>query len=148
MYGYMTGNTVNVTTVSGDTRSIDSTSLTEYAFLFKEYGQSVQNTHIVLGSSSVAPVVTDHCLGTDVTDSLTLVSGNMSNAVTSGTGYVCTITATFRNDTAADVSVSEIGVTANLALNNGCNFMVSRDVIETVTIQPGKTATFTVTITI
>lgn len=147
MYGYMSGNTAYITMVNGGAGSITASQLLQYGFPFKKYGKEVQTVYIALGSSSLAPADTDHCIGTDVTASLTLVGGNVSNAVISGTGYVCSITATFRNDTAADVSVSEIG--AYIYHNVGvAYFMVSRDVIETVTIRPGKTATFTVTITL
>lgn len=148
------GSNASIVVLSGGSSTFFAEKALQAPRMLSAYGSGVSQVHIVVGSSSDAPTSGDHCLVSDVTSSLTFVSGASSNGVSDGK---CnhTISATFRNDSASNVSVSEIALYYDNYFGNnielcqsGMGLMLSRDVIDTVTIAPGKTATFTVNIAI
>lgn len=112
-----------------------------------------------VGTGTTAPTVDDYKLENETTD-LTFVtyesiprqyvvnSGEVVPTVEEkyNQNYIMKNTATYRNDTDNDITITELGVFCTLNSHNLMRIMLCREVISPVTIHPGETYTFTVTI--
>lgn len=104
---------------------------------------------VIVGSGSDPATAEDYALGSRI-DTLTLVSEEAVEGAYNTRSYadrtISTYTATYRNDTNAPITVAEVGVALefNTVWLGGEYILLSRDVIQPVVIQPGKTFSFTV----
>ena len=104
------------------------------------------NQKLVVGSGTTAPTIQDYAIESPV--SLDLISNTFSIAPSTSSNYMETIQSTFKNNGNTDVTVSEVGlyVDGNGEWSGTHTAMVAREVIPPVTIAPGKTYTFSMTI--
>lgn len=104
---------------------------------------------IYLGSGSDPAAADDYALKNRIT-TLTLVNEEATegayNTRSYANGMIATYTATFRNDTENTITVAEVGVAVefNSVWVGGEYVLLSRDVINPVSIAPGKTYAFSV----
>lgn len=79
---------------------------------------------------------------------LTLLSSEEVYNTTYADDYIATFSSTYKNNTAEAIEVKEIGVYMHNTSSPVSDYMITRDVGAGVTrtIQPGETATFSVTI--
>lgn len=104
--------------------------------------------HVYIGSGSDPATADD----TELTliSTLTLIGEEAIEGTSTGRSYedrqISAYTATYRNDTDSNVIVSEVGVAIRFTGMNYQNeyALLSRDVINPVTIAPGKTYAFSV----
>lgn len=102
---------------------------------------------IIVGSGDTQPTRYDYAL-TEPIDSLTLLSTtreptNAQNFDNSSMGQ--RISTSYRNDTNEAITVKEVSV-VGIGTSSSIRYLVTRDIITPVTIYPGETYTFTVTI--
>ena len=144
------GNKVTVKNTKAQTYDIN-TSTTTFANVitnnnYAENTGSVGFTHvgIVLGSGTTAPTVENY----KIENHLIFTNVSASNDIASGNSYagnsLHTFTQTVKNETSADITVTEIGVFGANAGSNAVCTLLTRDVINPVTVKVGETKTFTV----
>lgn len=117
-----------------------------------------KKSEVRVGSGTTAPALTDYCLANEL-NTLTKVTENiypnLSETGHKAYGYytaVSSFSVTYRNDTNADITVNEIGVffyNGSPVTSYGDDkwIMFARGVLDApVTIGPGETYTFSVTI--
>ena len=102
---------------------------------------------LYVGNDNTAPTADDYAM--DTTNlGLTVVYTNGTNNSTPGNfsqNYIAIFNRTFRNDTNADITVSEIGIigSGRGPFSNPKTFLLARDVLSTpVTIAPGDSYDF------
>ena len=111
-------------------------------------GTVMQYLKLYVGSGTTEATVDDYALENEE-ENLTLVASsgtNDSSAATWDQNYIGVFSATFKNDTDADIVVSEIGLTAKLGGTPSNDIMIARDTFSPVTIAPQATYTFSMTI--
>lgn len=103
---------------------------------------------LYVGNDNTAPTADDYTM--DTTNlGLTVVATTGTNDSTAGSytqNYIAIFNSTFRNDTNADITVSEVGIigSGRGPFSNPKTFLIARDVLSTpVTITPGEAYTFT-----
>ena len=105
---------------------------------------------VAVGSGTGAFSTDDYTL-TDANDDnlgLTLLSSEEVYNTTYANDFVATFSTTYKNNTANAITVKEIGVYMHYSSSPVSDYMITRDVGAGVQleIQPGETATFSVTI--
>ena len=117
--------------------------------LFHKMSTIKTGPRICLGSGSDPAAADDYSLGSRIT-TLTLVSEEATEGAYNSRSYedhmISAYTATFRNDTENTITVAEVGVIVefNQVWLGGEYILLSRDVINPVSIAPGKTYAFSV----
>jgi len=105
---------------------------------------------VAVGSSDAAFSTDDYVLEDANNDNLglTLLSSEEAYNHTYADDYITTFSSTYKNNTAEAIEVKEIGVYMHYTSSPISDYMITRDVGAGVarTIQPGETATFSVTI--
>lgn len=105
---------------------------------------------VVCGSGTTAPTAADHHLENDNTASFTHVSTSCAVGITDG-AVTRTFTRTLKNDTAADLTISEVGVVKATGISFDSKMyyvLIQRTVLASpVTVGAGKTATIQISIT-
>lgn len=105
---------------------------------------------VAVGSSDAAFSTDDYHLTDANNDNLglTLLSSEETYNHTYEDDYIATFSSTYKNNTAEAITVKEIGVYMHYTSSPVSDYMITRDVGAGVTreIQPGETATFSVTI--
>lgn len=103
--------------------------------------------HLYLGTGTTAPAVTDYCLETGDSN-LTLINQSMANAPNNAANFIKTLSATWQNNTNNDVSITESAwyANGNGEWNSNYTAMMAREVFDPVTLHPGESYTFTMTI--
>lgn len=105
---------------------------------------------VAVGSSDAAFSTDDYHLTDANNDNLglTLLSSEEVYNETYADDYIATFSSTYKNNTAEAITVKEIGVYMHYISSPISDYMITRDVGAGVTreIQPGETATFSVTI--
>lgn len=112
------------------------------------YGSGDSGVTIVLGTGNTAPTKTDYALESDITTTLTYLSGVTSPL---GDGVIGSVTQNYQNNTSSAVTIREIGLLLGVAYQwqGGGFVLVTRKVLDNpVTIQPGKTYSFNITISL
>ena len=121
-------------------------------------GESVGNNTVIhetlgslalyVGNDNTAPTADDYTM--DTTNlGLTVVNTTGTNNSTPGSytqNYIAIFNRTFKNDTNADITVSEVGIigSGRGPYSSEKTFLIARDVLSTpVTIAPGDAYTFT-----
>lgn len=151
------------------TQTTDSSSYKEKDRSFKNTGGTMQGIdsagygtgknllnlisrmRIDVGSGTAEPTVNDYCLE-QIIDSLTVVgSANSGNRAPSyQDNYIHSCSRTYKNNTNDAITVSEIGLVSVLPQKSSSTsygpFLFAREVITPVTIQPGATYTFSITV--
>lgn len=108
-------------------------------------GSSTGGFFLLLGASNTEPTAEDYKLGDVLTDYTTISQShyfNNSNEVY--TTSFMTLTRTIQNETAASITIKEIG--AYYKYEGNIPIMIAREVIEPVTLQPGEKHSFTMDI--
>ena len=127
---------VTVKSIDGDFNSIGSG--------FTSLGR------VAVGSSDAAFSTDDYVLEDANNDNLglTLLSSEEVYNTPYANDYIATFSSTYKNNTAEAIEVKEIGVYMHYISSPISDYMITRDVGAGVarTIQPGETATFSVTI--
>ena len=99
-----------------------------------------------VGSGDSDVTMDDYNLESKI-ETLTEVSQSQDYGDTYNDNYLGIYAGTFKNNTANDITVKEIGVFYyNNYTTNPNPFMIARQVISPVVLQPGDTYTFTVTV--
>lgn len=104
-----------------------------------------------VGAGTTAPTIDDYCMESEITDLQQLSLYTRPN-YTDDSGNVpyitdiLNVTATYRNNTSNDITVTEIGFGVR-SYGNNADYLLCREVLdEPVTIEPNKVYTFTMTI--
>lgn len=141
--GTQSGNGVNGSSIGGFN--------TNYTNQNVYYNNNSAGLYIDVGFGDTAPQKTDYKLeDSNVLDS-NLLTWLISIYVNDRLPYIRLISSTYRNDTANDVIVKEIGMIKKNGYSgvNTCNVLLTRTVLQTpVTMHPGDTVTFTVSLEI
>ena len=104
-----------------------------------------------VGTGNTHPTVNDFSLA-EKCEQLTPISiiSTYSSETYENASYCVNISKTFKNNTDSEITINEIALTASaISASNGVhshNFIVCREVIEPVTLQPGDTYTFSIEI--
>ena len=127
---------VRVKSLDGDMNSLSA----GYIYLGK----------VAVGSGTAAFSTDDYHLTDANNDNLglTLLNSEEVYNETYADDYIATFSSTYKNNTAEAIEVKEIGVYMHYTSSPVSDYMITRDVGAGVarTIQPGETATFSVTI--
>lgn len=117
-----------------------------------QYNNVRQNLAIFVGNGTTAPTVDDLDLESEINTLTKMSGGNTTSTAwaynTYENNYIGNIYATFKNDTANDITVTELGVRADDINFAGVykQFLMIRETFDPVTIAPGETYSFSVTI--
>ena len=116
----------------------------------KNMGQVVEQMCVAVGSGTTNPTADDYCLE-QVVNSLTVLSSTNSGNRTASyeDNYMHSCSRTYKNNTNSPITISEIGAITPFKNYSGGNmgtFLFAREVITPVTIQPGATYTFSITV--
>ena len=134
-------------------------SQTHSGTLLKAFnGETVSNDTVIsetlgslalyVGNDNTAPTADDYTMD-DTNLGLTVVNTTGTNDSTAGSytqNYIAIFNRTFRNDTNADITVSEVGIigSGRGPFSNPKTFLIARDVLSTpVIIAPGEAYTLT-----
>lgn len=110
--------------------------------------QIFQRAELVVGTGSNTPDAGDYSV-TNMDAGLTMVTKSGTNDSESPSyeqGYIAIFSKTYRNDTADNVTISEVAIkTLAMDIYQSPQFVliIARDVIDPVTIAPGEAYTFT-----
>lgn len=115
---------------------------------------SVKNQYkwFKVGTGTTAPTIDDYCMENENTDlqQLSLYIRPNYTDDNSDIPYIAdiiTITATYKNNTSNNITISELGFGVNSNYDNNNKYLLCHEVLdEPVTIEPGKVYTFTMTI--
>lgn len=113
--------------------------------------QMTQNLRIVVGAGNTAPTTDDYILEDEITTGLTVVATGNSKGrqyFAYDDYYIAYASATFRNDSDADIVVREVGIyTKPQSYSEDNTILVAREVLSSpVTIHPQESYSFTLTI--
>lgn len=114
-------------------------------------GKNVRNLMtgmtLVVGSGTTEPTVNDIKMEALVSSLSVVTSSNSGNrAISYDDNFIYTLSKTFRNNTANPITITELGAYSQELPNNLGVIMYAREVISPVTIQPGATYSFSITI--
>ena len=102
---------------------------------------------LVVGSGTTEPTVNDFRLESPVSSLSVVTSSNSGNrAISYDDNFIYTLSKTFRNNTENPITITELGAYSQELPNSGGVIMYAREVISPVTIQPGATYSFSITI--
>lgn len=102
--------------------------------LLSPNGSTIQAT-LSIGSGTTSPSIDDYKL-----ENMIDIRPKMINRVSDKTGYTI-ITATFTNEMGESFTVSEVGLSQGIY--GGKNFLLAREVFDTIDLAPGETITVT-----
>ena len=97
---------------------------------------------LCVGTGSATPASTDYAI-TNADAGLTVVTRTGTNDGTAASytqDYIGIFSVTYRNDTASDITVSEVGL---IGSSNSADILLARETFTPVTIEPGDSYTFT-----
>lgn len=102
--------------------------------LLSPNGNTMQAT-LSIGSGTTPPSIDDYKL-----ENMIDIRPKMISKVSDATGYTI-IAATFTNETEESLTVSEVGLSQGIY--GGKNFLLAREVFDTINLAPGETITVT-----
>ena len=111
-----------------------------------------QNLAIFVGNGTTAPTIDDLDLESEINTLTKMSGGNTTSTGYAGNtyenNYIGNIYATFKNDTANNITVTELGVKADNINISGSykQVLMIRETFDPVVIAPGETYSFSVTI--
>lgn len=136
-----------IKTIGGAEQGVTDANI-KSSFVNSTYGGS-----IMFGSGTTAPTKNDYALEQPLENSLAISVLNRSNSVISSpqtysdVPSLLYVTALVTNETEADITVNEIGMTSCLSSNVETRTLLTRTVLtEPITMESGKTYQITVAI--
>lgn len=116
-------------------------------------GTKNQYKRFDVGTGTTAPTIDDYCMENENTDLQQLslyIRPNYTDDNSNSPSYIAdiiTITATYKNNTSNNITISEMGFSVSSYSNYNNKYLLCHEVLdEPVTIEPNKVYTFTMTI--
>lgn len=109
--------------------------------------ETTVNWHLYLGTGSTEPTNTDYCLENPASG-LTLINQSMNIASSNTATFIKTLSATWQNNSNDSIDITESAwyANGNGEWNDNFTAMLAREVFDPVTLGPGESYTFTMTI--
>lgn len=132
----------NIKTTDGSTKTTGSAGYGTGKNIYN----AINNINLIVGSGTTAATINDYSLESQVSSLTATSSSNSGNRTPNyDDGYILSCSRTFKNNTANDVTINELGLVTYL--QNIGNFLIAREVLPApVTIAPNASYTFSIVI--
>ena len=121
----------------------DGTIQTFSASASDYYNKIYANNKLVVGTDSGEPTVDDSNMIIDSNLTVVSRSNTTNNSASYANNYILSCTATFKNSTNNPITIRQVGIVTD---SNSYIFLMAKEKISSVTIQPQHTYTFSLTI--
>lgn len=128
-------------------KNINGNAIESIADNHDQYGGLISYGQILVGSGTTEAQSSDYCLGTDITSSLTSVNISRGFQPNANGELEFSISQTFRNDTANDITITEYGIRSGIYFRpNTYPVLYTKEVLDAqnyIVLAPTQSVTIT-----